>query len=284
MSPDNSPIVFDFTLQNDSNDTMDFAVTFIQLAVGADVNGNLDTGADVPSAVLATVFVDNLAEDASATITLNGIADNTLANGDIANIEVVVTAMDPGGDAGTPVVLSDTSASPDNAAQVDNVLANGGPVPGVESAFDGIIVESAVVTVAKTSTVRYDPINGVDANAKAIPGAVIEYLITVNNASLTVGATNLVITDAVDPLVQFVNAANNPEAAAEPYVGGNVDFGAGTSVCLAESGGVDTNGDGCWLTGADLTISGVDLAGNPINVPANSSLEIRFRVLVPAGP
>ncbi len=282
VSPDNSPITFDFTLQNDSNSEMDFAVTFNQLALGADVNGNLDTGADVPGAVLATVFVDNLAEDTFTTITLNGIADNTLANLDIANIEVVVTALDPIS-AGLPgTALVDTSGIADDPGEIDNVLADAGN-DGVESAFDGIIVESADVTVTKSSSVRYDPINGVNANAKAIPGAVIEYLITVDNTAGVVDATNLVINDAIDPLVQFVNAANNPEVAAEPYGGGNVDFGAGASVCFAESG-VDTNGDGCWLTGADLTISGVDLVGNPINVAAGASLEIRFRVLVPALP
>ena len=282
VNPDGSAITFDFTLQNDSNSTMDFEITLLQLDPPGTVNGNDDTGAQVPSAVLATVYVDDLAEDDSTVITVDAIADNTLGNGDIANIQVTAIARDPSGDSGNIINLADTSGSADDSTSIDNVLANSGPVAGEESAGDGIIVESANLSITKAYSVRWDPINLVDPNAKAIPGAVIEYLITIDNTTGAVDATDIVITDTIDALVQFVNASNNPEAAAEPYGGGtgNVDFGNGASVCLADG---DAS-DGCTLSGADLTVAGSDLAGTPITVAAGASLEIRFRVLIPATP
>ena len=281
VNPGVTGLTFDMDLQNDSNSTMDFAIVLTQLIPGDIVNGNDDTGVDV-SNVVYTQYVDDLPEDNNTAISVTGDAAAGLANLDVANIRITVTAMDPSGDAGTPVALVDTSGVADDPLAVDNVLADGGN-DGVEIGEDGFIVTSAAIAITKGYSVRYDPINGVDANAKAIPGAVVEYLITVDNTAGAVDATDLVISDTIDGLVAFVNVANNPEAAAEPYGGGtgNVDFGAGASVCLAESGGVDTNGDGCVLTGAVLTIGGVDLAGNPINVAAGASLEIRFRVLVP---
>ena len=282
VSPDGSAISFDFTLQNDSNSTMDFEITLLQLDPPGTVNGNDDTGAQVPSAVLATVYVDDILEDGNTVITVNAIADNTLSNGDIANIQVTAIARDPSGDSGNIIPLADTSASPDNSGVIDNVLANAGPVPGEESAGDGIIVQSAELVITKGYSVRWDPINLVDPNAKAIPGAVIEYLITIDNSAGAVAATDIVITDTIDALVQFVNAANNPEAPAEPYGGGtgNVDFGNGASECLADG---DAS-DGCTISGADLTVAGSNLAGDPINVAAGATLEIRFRVLIPATP
>ena len=283
VNPDGSAISFDFTLQNDSNSTMDFEITLLQLDPPGTVNGNDDTGAQVPSAVLATVYVDDLAEDTNTVITVDAIADNTLGNGDIANIQVTAIARDPSGDSGNIIALADTSGSADDSAVVDNVLANSGPVPGEETAGDGIIVESANLTITKAYSVHWDPINLADPSAKAIPGAVIEYLITIDNTTGAVDATDIVITDTIDALVQFLNAGNNPETVAtEPYGGGtgNVDFGNGASVCLADG---DAS-DGCTLAGADLTVAGSDLAGTPITVAAGTSLEIRFRVLIPATP
>ena len=262
VNPDGGAISFDFTLQNDGNSTMDFEITFVQLDPPGTVNGNDDTGAQVPGAVLATVYVDDLAEDGNTVVTLDAIADNTLVNGDIANIEVTAIARDPSGDSGNIIALTDTSGSADDSTEIDNVLANSGPVPGEETAGDGIIVESADLVITKDYSVHWDPINLVDPNAKAIPGAVVEYLITIDNTAGAVAATGIVITDTIDALVQFLNAGNNPETAAtEPYGGGagNVEFGGGTSVCLADG---DAS-DGCTLAGADLTVAGIKRCRRP---------------------
>ena len=281
VNPGDTGLTFDMTLQNDSNSVMDYEITLTQLAsTDPAVNGNVDTDVDVANVVFTT-YVDNIAEDANTVISVTGDALLTFVNADVANIRITATARDPSGDAGNIIVLADTSASPDDPNVVDNVLADAGN-DGVESGEDGMVVASAAVTVSKSYGVFSDPINNT-TNPKAIPGAIIEYVITIDNTAGAVDATAISISDVVDANVEFCNAAN---CGAEPYAGGtgNIDFGNGASVCLAEDGGTDTNGDGCVLTAGTLTIAGSDLAGTPITVAAAATLEIRFRVRIPTTP
>lgn len=266
VTPGDTGLTFDFTLTNTSNSTLDFEVTFVQLAsTDPAVNGLLDTDADVANAVI-TAFVDNLAEDGVTTVTVTGDAALALINGDVANIEVTATARDPSGDAGTPVALLDTSGSPDNAAVIDNVLADAGN-DGVESAGDGFQVASAALVITKIAAVISDPINGVSANAKAIPGAIIEYTITVDNTAGISDATGVVISDTVDADVTFLDEAYG--------VGQDVDING--SFCNADA--TDTDADGCSLDAADLVIGNVNLA---ITVAAGATYTITFQVEIPA--
>ncbi len=288
VAPGALNLTFDFTVQNDSNSTMDFVVTVRQMVSGdGEINGivgSTDTDVDV-SNILFTDYIDNLIEDGSTVVTING-DDAVLAwaNADVANIEITVTAFDPSGVDGGRIPLVDTSASPDDPDVIDNVLADAG-FDGLETAADGVIVQSADLVITKAVLVISDPINGVDVNAKAIPGAVLEYTITIDNSLGAVPAVGISIADLVDSNVLFLNATNDPIAPPdEPYNGGtaNIEFSSGTW-CLADAG--DGNGDGCALAGGDnLTIAGSDMASGPIlpiDVAAGATLDITFQVLVP---
>jgi len=280
VNPGDTGLTFDFTLASTGNSELDFAVTFTQLAPGDIVNTFDDSGADltVGGTPLSTVYVDNLAEDGSTTITLTGDAAAALVNGDVANIRVTVTALDAGGTSAAPVALANTDASADDPNAIDNVFANPDGL-GVESADDGIRIEAAILAIAKATAVFWDPINLL-ANAKAVPGAVIEYTISIDNTGPVI-AQAISILDVINLPVVFLNAANNPVTlATEPYGTGNVSFfdGTTTTTCLAETGGGDTNSDGCVLTGTTLTIAptpAVDVAAT------TGTLDISFQVLVP---
>jgi uncharacterized repeat protein (TIGR01451 family) len=265
VAPGDTGLTFDFTLTNTGNSTMDFEVTFVQLAsTDPAVNALLDTDADVANAVI-TAFVDNLAEDGVTTVTVTGDAALALIDGDVANIEVTATARDPSGNAGGIVALADTSGSADDPTIVDNVLADAGN-DGAESAADGFQVASAALVITKTAVVISDPINGVSANAKAIPGAIVEYTITVDNTAGTSDATGVVISDTIDADVTFLD---------EAYAVGD-DVNINGSFCNADA--TDTDADGCSLDGADLVIGNVNLA---ITVAAGATYTITFQVEIP---
>ena len=282
VAPGDGAVTFDFTLAHTGNSAMDYLVTIAQLDPPGTVNGQDDTGASVPSLVLVTTYVDDLAEDGSTTISVTGDADLTLVNGDIANFEITVTAYDPAGDAGTPIALVDTSGSADDPTVIDNVFADADN-DGVEVAGDGIEVQSAALVITKSSVVISDPINGVSPNAKAIPGSVIEYTITIDNTAGAVAAAGISITDVINAPAVFRDASNPAPLDFEPYGGGaaNVEFGppgAPTGSCLADG----DNSDGCTWDGTTLTIAGSTLVGlTPISVASGASLDVRFRVTIP---
>ena len=275
VTPGQTGLTFDLTLQNDSNDTLDFVITVEQVLSGdpdATVNTFADNDADVSNLVLVTATVDDLGEDAQTTISLTGEAALALSNGDVANIRVIAVALDSGGAA-----LSDDSGSGDVAGTVQNVFADiADGIGNQEFGYDGIRVESASLLITKSSVVEWDPIN-LGTNAKAIPGAVVEYLVSIANSG-SADALTVTIQDTIDPSAAFVDSTNNPVSVGnEPYDGGasNVQFGPdpGSSFCVAESGGVDTNTDGCVRNGAALTIAVPDvLQGNTV--------EVRFQILI----
>ena len=288
VAPGALNLTFDFIVQNDSNSTMDFEITLRQMIpADGEINGIVgSTDADVDvDTIVFTDYIDDLAEDGNITVTING-DDVAYAwvNTSVANIEITVTAFDPSGVDGGRIPLDDTSASPDDPDEIDNVLADADN-NGLETAADGVIVQSADLVITKAVLVISDPVNGVDVNAKAIPGAVLEYTITIDNTLGAVPAIGISIADLVDSNVLFLNATNDPIAPPnEPYNGGtaNIEFSSGTW-CLADAG--DGNTDGCTLAGGDnLTLAGSDMASGPIlpiDVAAGATLDITFQVLVP---
>jgi uncharacterized repeat protein (TIGR01451 family) len=77
---------------------------------------------------------------------------------------------------------------------------------GKHSARDDYTVSAPVLTVSKLSRVISDPINGVSANAKAIPGAVVEYCIVVANAGSGAAADSVIITDSLPTQTSYLSA------------------------------------------------------------------------------
>ncbi len=138
------------------------------------------------------------------------------------------------------------------------------------NATNTFVVASAALSVSKASDVISDPVNLVSVDAKAIPGAVVEYTITVSNA---VGAQTATLTSISDPV-----PANTTFTAGQ-YTGSRdvgVKVGAAAEFfCIAEVGS-DTNGDGCSLNGGAVTV------GTPAitTIAANTSVIVRFRVTI----
>lgn len=285
-SPGNPPAYLTFTVTNDSNDEVDFALSATQLTTGTatpfsgtddfdvsslqifvDSNGNGTYDAGVDTAT----FIDELGEDLSVEVFIVGDIPVSAVNGDSSGI-TLTASIRQGNDGVTGGAIggaySDDSGSANtedgtvNAANIDNVFVNIS-----DSATDNFVIDSANIAVAKTSTVLWDPING-STNPKSIPGAVVEYCIAVTNSSTTTAATNVAITDNISALdVTFYGTTIASGPATIPTANGVIS----ATAC----DGTGTNADASGLGESAGTIS-----GNLGDVAASSTETLLFRVTV----
>ena len=157
------------------------------------------TGVD-GDALLSSVVVNGLESTVNDTTYSLDTGDNDPSNGSTDD------AANPNGATTIEVVFADTDS--DNSEILRDALVL--VFPNLEG--DGINSN-----LTKSSVVISDPINGTE-NPKAIPGAVVEYTITLINTG-TADATNVVITDELPANTTFIDAEGIKVAmdgAAEP--------------------------------------------------------------------
>lgn len=284
VNPDQLNAFVAFTLTNTGNSPQDFRMTVAQLALNEAANGELDSGVDMNNLRIRVAngggapvlgdldYADELAPDASVTVYVFADADTipALVDGDIANLELTATVAEAGVGSTLGADLVDDFGNADDPNAVDIVFADGGALgDGIESDRDGFTVQSAGLTVMKTATLISDPFNGT-TNPKAIPGAIIEYVITVTNAG-TLTAEDVVIADMLSTDVSL----NVDEYGADIDV--DIDNnGAPVTPCNADN--LDTDGDGCALTGPDLTVGNTTTM--VLDVAPATTLTITFRVTI----
>lgn len=280
VAPGQADVITAFTLTNNGNAIMDFRLGVldfagivhtiadstdlgnyrIRVANGDGAGGVPDLGADLD-------FVDELAEDAVVEIYVFADAPFTVSNGEYANIELTATAADEALAAATPGVLDPDlaeSAGADDPTLIESVFADAGN-DGFEVAQDGYEILSADLVISKNAAVISDPFS----SGKALPGAVIEYTVTIDNTAGSSAATGVVITDVLQFAdVDFQDDVYNVGTS-------NVSFNAGATFCDADDA-ADTNADGCSydVTTGDLVIAVPDVA-------AGASTTVQFQVLIP---
>lgn len=265
VNPGQANAVTTFQLTNTGNATQDYDLAAVNLAIGVSVNGNVDS-ADMSNlrAFADTdgsgdfsggddVFVDELAEDAGILVFIVADAPTSLVNNDVGNVELTATTHDSGTVATLDPLTTDDAGIPDSAATVEVVFADDGlgvVGDGLETAQDGYIVSSAALTITKTSQVLSDPFN-LAVNPKAIPGATIQYTITVQNTG-AVDAEQVQVADVLDAnLTLLLGAYGGAGQDVE------IDLGGGTTVTTCSFDAADGDGDGCGTAGATLTIDPV---------------------------
>jgi len=284
VTPGDSDAFVEFLLSNDGNSAQDFNMAVTQLASGdGAVNTLVDTDVDMANLRIRVgnaggvpvlgdlAYGDEIAADAAVTVYVFGDADLVLGlvNGDVANLELSATVAAAGTALTLGADLTDDILNPDTAG-LEVVFAEGGALgDGVESDRDGFEVSSAALTVSKVASVVSDPFNGT-TNPKAIPGAIVEYVVTVANGGAS-DADAVSVTDDIDTDVVFIAG----------FYAGGADLlveNDGTQIpsCIADA--ADTNTDGCALDGQALTVGNGNLA---ITVTAGTSLVITYRVSIP---
>ena len=155
-------------------------------------NSGTDTATTVPT----------LSPDTCVYVIVLGDTPNGLVNGAAATVQLTATTVV----ANTLAALTQTVGA-DNPNAVDVVFADpagsAGGAHATQTAGDGkafdydqYIVVAPSLTVTKTSAVVSDPINNT-TNPKAIPGATLQYTITVANAVAGAAAAAVTIADVI---------------------------------------------------------------------------------------
>ena len=210
VSPGETQAAITFDVTNSSNDVVDLDLSIVQSTADdfdiSNVQFYLDDGDGVFDAgdTLIT-YLDEMAEDETRTVHVVGDTPISATNGQSADVALVADAHAGGGASALGAELTNTAGA--NTAGIDTVLADGaGDEDLVEngdfSDTDTYVVGAADITVAKSSSVVSDPINGT-TNPKAIPGATIEYCITVANAAGAATATGVNVNDVLPADVTY---------------------------------------------------------------------------------
>lgn len=212
-----------FEITNDGNGTQAYALEVFTGDNGGDGDDfdmdNLKIYVDDGDGIVEAGGDDPLYTSASGDATRDVAADGTVKvyliadvptdqpDSETASYTLEATTLHASTHASAGTVATDDGGSVDDTDTVQVVLIDGDAGAGVGGSSDGAkngqylatavyTVKAAGLTVAKTATVIWDPIND-DSNPKAIPGAYIEYSITISNAA---GAATANLTGLADPL------------------------------------------------------------------------------------
>jgi hypothetical protein len=286
VTPGDLQAIAAFVLVNESNAIMDWDLSVADLGLGNDTNGFIDTGdllvnyqirvangdgaAGVPVFATDLPYVDELIEDEPVVIYVYADVPLALTNGAIDNFTLSATAADDAGAVATPGVLDgllSESAGADDPTVIDSVFANPSGADGLgnatESDDDGYEVVSAELLITKTAAVFSAPFG----SDKALPDAVIEYTVLIDNSLGLSIAENVVVTDTV----QIAEVVLEDEA-----YGALQDVAIDAGFCNADPGDGDT--DGCAydpVTGA-LSIDVPDIA---IGATTTITYQVRISAL-----
>jgi len=291
--PGQSAAVTKFTVTNNSNSTEDFRLVGSNSANGVTALGGTDnfdsTGLQVfvengvtggyQAAQDTATFIDELAPLASATVYVVANIPAGQVNNDVAAVNLTAIAAQSTND-GTGQYVTTTGTLAADAAQtntgvadvttfVDTVFADAAGATdaakdGKFSALDAYKVVTATIAVVKSSTVISDPVNGT-SNPKALPGAVIQYCLVVNNTG-SASATGVTLSDAIP--------SNTT------YVAGSIRIAAAgtTSACTVSSG---TNIPDSGNAGGDFNVTTAgDVTVNAGTLTSSSTYRAEFNVTV----
>ncbi len=166
-----------------------------------------------------------------------------------------------------------------------NITANEGSEGTVSDLGTGTfhVVLLPSIMVVKSSTVISDPVNGVSASAKAIPGAEVQYTIQViNNGSGVADADSIVITDVVPAnMTMYVDTAGSALTFSCSGCGLTTPwtYGSAVSYSYQPGGGPPyvypptTNGYDPLVTGVRIAPSGTLNGGG-----ANFIVQLKMRI------
>lgn len=257
VTPGQTNAVTTFSVTNNSNATIDFLLAATQQAGGT----AKFTGNDTADAANVRVYVetngtagwqagDTLASSLAAVasgdaVTVYVVSDVPLATAQGGQATMILTATAASGVTATTgyagtggSAISQTPVGTANGKNtMETVFADAqaeaqtgdGNKDGKHAARSDYRVDTAQLAVAKYSRVVSDPFSGA-VSPRAIPGAVVEYCIVVQNTSTTVNATSVSVSDTVD--------AATLTSITAPTIGGTFN---GTDTCTGGSAGAWTS-------------------------------------------
>jgi uncharacterized repeat protein (TIGR01451 family) len=206
-------VIATFRVSNTGNSTQGYALTVVNqlTATPQGLSGNdddldvnnlrvfVDDGNGVYDGPDTAVNIGSLAMDTNRLVFVLADIPAGLATARYANVRLTARAT----------VINTTTLvteSAGNTAGVDTVIADAAR-DNSESALDTYDV-GVTLTLTKAVALISDPLNGT-TTPKAIPGAVMEYTITVTNASTTQPANAVTVTDNIPTGTTFVLGSIN---------------------------------------------------------------------------
>jgi len=253
-NPGNGDLEVQLTPENASGDAFDPASfdLFIESELVPDGRDNSDT--PYVSGTSITITTDE-------TITVYVEATMPAAdqvNGAQAVVYLLAEAVDA---ANSTTRLTESATETDTV--VDYVLADAAGPSTADDQYDAahsaegtFQISASSITVSKVATVISDPIN-LTVNPKRIPGATIQWVITIGNAANASPATDVAMTDQIGNNMIFTAGSENLTGSND---GGPADLttdnGSGGVMSGTESGGVYTiSGIGDIAGGETVTIT-----------------------------
>jgi uncharacterized repeat protein (TIGR01451 family) len=274
VAPGQSAAVTTFLVTNTSNAALDLGLAIAQPAGGTAAHGGTDnfdvTGGAfyLDNAVTGTVgsydagdtlitYLDEVPADGARTVFYVANVPVGQANGSVAGVTLTAQAREAGAAATQGAVVTETTGA--NTAGMDTVFADTAGATdatrdGLFSARDDYTVAAALLTVAKGSRVISDPLN-TTTNPKMIPGATVEYCISVSNAAGGALATGVGVSDPIPANTTY-------------------DSAFGIFVDATVTGGVCSGGT------AGGSFASNTVSGTLSNVPASTTRGLYFRVTI----
>ena len=251
--------------------TANFGATNVRVFVDSNGNGVYDPGVDTAT------YIDELPEDSSATVFVVADIPNTAGETlDFVSLKATVATGGTPGTQGAALIATDP-AQPDTQGSVDIVFADNDSdgVLGPDIARNGsgrayaayeVGTHTVALSVTKSSLVLSDGVSTV--NPKALPGAVVQYCLTVNNATLGTAANGIALTDVIP--------ANTT------YVPGSIQVGAiGTAgVCLTSGVPIADDGSTTGLYGGSFNTTSKTVTATIPTLLGGASLAASFRVTI----
>lgn len=204
----------DFLLQADQNigtvvyvGTDNYDLTNLKAFVDSNGDGIYQPGTDVAT------YIDELKPDESRVVFLVGdVPTSQLAQLAIVDLHVTVAEGGATGTQGGRLVQTTLNVA-NQDAEVDVVFAdNDSDGLGLDALHDGearaylaynVGVKNVDLSVVKSMRVLSDGFSAT-LNPKAVPGATVEYCLSVRNATLLTAASNVTLTDVLPANITYV--------------------------------------------------------------------------------
>ncbi len=284
-------VVTTFRVTNNTNATQDFLLTLAQLMpvgllTGAD-NFDLDNvrivvdvdgdGLYDPAVDTAT-FIDELEADKTRAVFVIGDipSNNPAATGAQIGLQAIAAIGGTRGTQGTPLIPTPLNTV-NQDAEIDVVFAdndNDGLL-GFDAARNGrawayasfaVTTTNVSLTVTKSASVVSDGISTL--NPKALPGAIVQYCLTVQNATPSTPAANVNLTDIVPANTTYI-----PGSLSVGGIGAN-------GVCLLNGVSIADNGSGTGAYRGSYDAGTRTVTATIATVPGGTSVAASFRVTI----
>jgi uncharacterized repeat protein (TIGR01451 family) len=250
------------TLLFGNTDNADIGLANLVIRVDEDPSNGDATGNGAYDGTESATVIDALNPDATITVfVVSPSVPLTLLNGNFVNVRLQAQTAEPDDGAAT---LTVESAGVNDPTTIEIVFADTDGEDGLESDADQFAIQSAALTVTKAQEVLDDGFGS--PSPRAIPGATVEYSITIENDSLTTAADDVSISDAVP--------ANTTLVAAQ-YSGEDIGITGGLAAsCTADAN--DGDGDGCGVAAGSLTVGSAVIG----DIGIGATVTVQFQVLI----